>query len=98
MIELWKLMAVFPEMSLGGRMVFSQEERGQVYSRQREQQKQRLWGRSMLSILKEQQQKKASVFRGESQEEHQRGKYSFADLVKTLDFTVWDGKSLEDFE
>ena len=30
-------MAVFPEMSLGGRMVFSQEERGQVYSRQREQ-------------------------------------------------------------
>lgn len=52
----------------------------------------------MLSILKEQQQKKASVFRGESQEEHQRGKYGFADLVKTLDFTVWDGKSLEDFE
>ena len=37
LIELWKLMAVFPEMSLGGRMVFSQEERGQVYSRQREQ-------------------------------------------------------------
>ena len=30
-------MAVFPEMSLGGRMVFSQEERGQVYSKQREQ-------------------------------------------------------------
>lgn len=37
LIELWKLMAVFPEMSLGGRRVFSQEERGQVYSRQREQ-------------------------------------------------------------
>ena len=48
--------------------------------------------------MKEKQQKKASVFRGESLEEHQRGKDGFADLVKTLDFTVWDGKSLEDFE